>query len=294
MTTTKTDDYPSRTIAQPTITARQDPVVHGDDGGPLDPEVVANYEEDGFVVLPGLLPPRVTSALNAELDRLAADEEIKSRSRAIIEPDGDELRSLFAVHTDAGPLAELARDPRLVEIARQLLGGDVYIHQSRINLKPGFRGKEFYWHSDFETWHAEDGMPRMRAVSCSVLLTPNYSYNGPLLGIAGSHQWFVSCVGETPENHFQQSLRRQQVGTPDDDSLAELARRGRVATCEGPAGTVVFFECNLMHGSNSNISPDPRRNVFLVYNSIDNALQEPFAAPAPRPDFIASRDFTPV
>ena len=53
-------------------------------------------------------------------------------------------------------------------IAEQILGSQVYIHQSRVNLKPGFKGKEFYWHSDFETWHIEDGMPRMRALSCSI------------------------------------------------------------------------------------------------------------------------------
>src|SRR3546814_6672767 len=94
---------------------------------------------------------------------------------------------------------------------RSLLDSDVYVHQSRINLKPGFRGKEFYWHSDFETWHTEDGMPSMRAVSCSVLLTPNHSWNGPLLTIAGSHKWFVSCVGETPANHHEVSLRRQAI-----------------------------------------------------------------------------------
>ncbi len=43
---------------------------------------------------------------------------------------------------------------------------------------PGFTGSGFYWHSDFETWHAEDGMPSMRAVSCSIALTENFAYNG--------------------------------------------------------------------------------------------------------------------
>src|SRR3546814_19751740 len=72
-----------------------------------------------------------------------------------------------------------------------------YIHQSRLNYKPGFKGKEFYWHSDFETWHVEDGMPRMRALSMSVLLAENTPHNGPLMLIPGSHQSFLTCVGET-------------------------------------------------------------------------------------------------
>jgi ectoine hydroxylase len=137
-------------------------------------------------------------------------------------------------------------------------------------------------------------MPRMRAVSCSVLLTPNHTWNGPLLAIAGSHEWFVSCVGETPERNFERSLRKQEIGVPDDDSLAELVRRGSIQECVGPAGTVVFFECNVMHGSNGNITPAPRRNLFFVYNSVENALEEPFAAPGPRPEHIASRDPAPI
>ncbi|MEU8135915.1 ectoine hydroxylase, partial [Streptodolium elevatio] len=40
--------------------------------------------------------------------------------------------------------------------------------------------------------------------------------------------------------------------------------------------------------------PYERANVFIVYNSVENALVEPFAAPAPRPEHIASRSFVPV
>jgi len=44
-----------------------------------------------------------------------------------------------------------------------------------------------------------------------------------------------------------------------------------------------------MHGSNSNISPYPRSNVFMVYNSVDNRLEEPFSGQQPRPPYIAER-----
>jgi len=296
------DRYPSRTVTTPSITPRLDPVLHGrPEGstdprpdGPLDAEQLARYERTGVLVVPGLLGAERVAALDAEIDRLAADESVRNRPQAILEPESDALRSLFEVHSDGGPFEALARDPVLADVARDLLGSDVYVHQSRINLKPGFRGKEFYWHSDFETWHTEDGMPAMRAVSCSVLLTPNHSWNGPLLAIAGSHKWFVSCPGETPANHHEQSLRRQEVGVPDEASLAELVRRGSLEECVGPPGTVVFFECNVMHGSNGNITPEPRRNVFLVYNSVENALEEPYAAPARRPEYIATRGVVPI
>src|SRR5690606_14002734 len=147
-------------------------------------------------------------------------------------------------------------------------------HQSRVNFKPAFVGKEFYWHSDFETWHVEDGLPRMRALSISINLTDSTDLNGPLMVIPGSRRSFVACVGETPENHYQESLRRQQYGVPDPRVLTELAQTG-IVTAKGKAGSVVLFDCNAMHGSNSNITPFPRCSLFIVYNSVENTPQRP-------------------
>jgi ectoine hydroxylase len=62
----------------------------------------------------------------------------------------------------------------------------------------------------------------------------------------------------------------------------------------GPAGSVVVFDCNAMHGSYDNLSADHRINLFVVYNAQSNALEAPFAAPRPRPNFIAARDCTPL
>ena len=52
---------------------------------------------------------------------------------------------------------------------------------------------------------------------------------------------------------------------------------------------MILFDCNLMHGSNGNITPFPRANAFLVYNAVSNRLEEPFGAPKPRPWFLAHR-----
>lgn len=291
---TRVDRYPSRHGGSASRIDRPDPTVWGDGrGDALTAEQVAAFDRDGYLHLTGVLSADEVAELYAEVDRLAADPEVRAAERTIVEPDADEVRSVFEIHHD-GPLGRLANDLRLVGVARQLLGSDVYIHQSRVNLKPGFRGREFAWHSDFETWHTEDGMPRPRAVSASVALTDNVHTNGPLMVIAGSHRTFVACPGETPPDHHRASLRRQEVGVPDDGSLAALAAEGEIRDVVGPAGSVTFFDCNLMHGSNGNITPMERRNAFLVFNSVENAVEEPFAAPAPRPAHIASRSFEPV
>lgn len=283
--------YHSRVLPSWEIGERVDPVVWSEPGaaGPLSRADVDHYATRGYLVLPQLFTGPEIAALVAEAHRLEAEAD-RSRDDVIVEPDSDVVRSVFRVHRDSPVMRTFISDPRLAGAARQLLGGDVYIHQSRVNFKAAFEGKSFPWHSDFETWHIEDGMPRMRALSASILLTPNTEHNGPLLVIPGSHRRFVRCVGETPADHFRQSLRKQEYGVPAREALVQLAEQGGYASCIGPPGTVVLFDCNLMHGSGGNITSLPRHNVFAVFNSVDNRLVQPFGGTAPRPGFLAERD----
>lgn len=280
------DPYYSRVEPTWAFGERVDPVVWS--SGALTEDDLVSYERNGYLVKSGLFDAQEVSALMAEAERMASTAD-RSRDDVIIEPSSEAVRSLFRVHRQNALMQRVASDPRLRGFAEQVLGGEVYVHQSRINFKPAFEGKPFPWHSDFETWHMEDGMPRMRALSASLLLTENTEHNGPLLVIPGSHRRYVRCVGETPENHFRQSLRRQEYGVPDRAALSQLAAEGGVASVTGPPGSVVFFDCNLMHGSGGNITPLPRHNVFLVYNSSANRLVEPFGGRPARPDFLAER-----
>lgn len=291
MTNVQTDLYPSRQASEPRWQERLDPVVHRTDleNAPIAAELIERFERDGYLVLPNVFNAAEVALFRRELQRMLSDPAVTASGKAIQEPDSGAVRSVFEIHRDNPLFARVARDQRIAGIARFILGGDIYVHQSRLNFKPGFDGKEFYWHSDFETWHVEDGMPRMQALSCSVLLTDNLPHNGPLMLMPGSHRHYIHCVGATPENHYAQSLRRQEVGVPDQASLSELAARHGIATATAPAGSVVLFDCNIMHGSNGNITPDARSNLFYVYNRVSNAVQAPFCEQAPRPAFVAER-----
>lgn len=290
------DSYPSRIEPTSRLIERRDPVVHGHHPGPLSEEALQSFSRDGFLQLRGMLGPSEVEAVHKEMSDMVARPEIRQDERTIVEPESNEVRSLFQVHETSRIISQLAADKRIVGAARQILGSDVYIHQSRVNFKPAFEGKDFSWHSDFETWHTEDGMPAMRAVSFSISLTENHSYNGPLLLMPGSHRIYVTCVGETPEDNYRSSLQFQKLGVPEHQHLRTLYDRAgrRIEVCTGEPGDVTVFDCNTMHASPSNVSPVPRSNVFLVFNSIENTPVEPFAAPKPRPDYLASRDFTPV
>lgn len=292
-----TDLYPTRNGGEVRMLPRKDPVLHRirDVGGPLDGETLSRFERDGFWVAPSLLNPSEVEALTDALEAWRKEPLGDVSDGVIRERGSQEQRSLFALHERDDVLGEVMRHPLLVGAARQILGGDVYVHQSRLNLKPAFGGAGFSWHSDFETWHAEDGMPRMRALSASVFLTENHAWNGPLMLLPGSHRHFVSSPSLTPADHYKASLVEQSIGTPGNDALRALfADAGRIELALGGPGTVVFFECNTMHASTTNLSPMPRKNLFVCYNAVDNALVEPFGAGHPRPGFLANRDFTPI
>ena len=284
------DAYPTRLAQAPASLTqpRQDGVVKGRAlPGPLSEAQLDEFERKGYLFIPNLIDGEELEALRKEMNALLSNDAYRDKAFSTTEPESHEIRSLFAVHRLSERLGALASDERVAGAARQIIGDDPYVHQSRINYKPGFAGKGFNWHSDFETWHAEDGMPNMHAVSASLILTDNHEFNGPLMLIPGSHMEFVPCLGETPEDNHKRSLKAQEVGVPSPEALTHLVDKYGIDAPKGKAGGLLLFDCNTLHASNANLSPDPRSNVFFVFNRPDNRCVAPFAAPKQRPSFLA-------
>ncbi|UXA17541.1 ectoine hydroxylase [Mycobacterium sp. SMC-4] len=283
-----TDPYPTRLDHRIEPISRREPTVWGTPGsGPLNDNQLLTMDTCGYLVCPEAVESTWLPTLQCELDRIAARAD--SDDPRIVREPGGSVRSVFEPHLFSEVISEVVTLDTVLPIARQLLGSDVYLHQARINLMPGFTGSGFYWHSDFETWHAEDGMPEMRAVSCSIALTENFSFNGSLMVMPGSHQVFYPCVGATPRDNHTSSLVKQEIGVPDRATLTDAAHRFGIDQVTGPAGTALWFDCNIMHGSGSNITPYPRSNIFLVFNSVENRLTAPYRAEQPRPEYLAAR-----
>lgn len=287
------DQFPTRLERKLGMFERLDPVVHAPEerwgDGPLPEEKVREFDERGFLFFESFFDRSEMEKFIQELQEYEEDEDLKLAEGTILEPSKQEIRSIFGIHEVSERFDRLTRDPHLLKIVQQLLDSEVYIHQSRINYKPGFKGKGFNWHSDFETWHSEDGMPQMRCLSCSIVMTDNNEFNGPLMLIPGSHKYFIPCVGRTPENNYKESLKIQNLGVPDDTSLRRLMDENFIEAPKGAAGSLIIFECNTLHGSNANMSCWPRSNLFFVYNSVHNTLVEPFCGNKPRPEFLANR-----
>ena len=289
------DIYPSRTGECEKVLNRMDPVVYGDSNRApefgLEKERLEFYEENGYLTVPDFMPEVVPDLID-EMSRMKND--LAGKDTLITEPDSGEIRTIFKPFAYSNVVDRLSRDPRILDKVKQLLGSDVYLMQARINVKPAYKGRSFPWHSDFETWHVEDGMPRMRAVTVWLMLSENTEYNGPLFVVPGSHKKYVACSGKTVEKNYETSLKKQMLGVPKPATMDEVLATSKIKGLYGKPGTLVFHECNLLHGSPDNISSSPRSILMFVYNSVENTPVEPFGGQAPRPHYLSNPDLTPL
>ncbi|MEO1096057.1 MAG: phytanoyl-CoA dioxygenase family protein [Cyanobacteria bacterium J06638_28] len=251
----------------------------------LTQQQLIQYHQNGFLILEGLFSPREVLALKQEMLRLAALD----RPGRVLESNGA-VRSVFAPHICSEIFNALAQIPRLVEPVQQILESDIYLHQYKLNSKVALDGEEWKWHQDFLYWHKEDGMPAPRALNAVIFLEDVNDFNGPLLVIPGSHREEV--VDLTPkQSGWTSTLTADLKYQIDKQVLAKIVKDSSIVSIKGVAGFALLFHCNLLHASARNLSPWDRLSVFVSYNSVENTLRN---IESPRPEFISSRDFTPI
>ena len=255
-------------------------------------EQVEGFRRDGFLLLPELFTPAEVAEMKGELPALFA-EDTPAR---VLEKGTGTVRSVYGSHRRSPVFARLVRDPRLLEPARRVLEDEVYVHQFKVNAKRAFRGEVWEWHQDFIFWRNEDGMPEPRVLTASVFLDEVNEFNGPLLFVPGSHRGGVieprgRRDGASMEPSWRADVSAALSYTVEQDTLAELVARGGMAGPGGPAGSVLLFDANVVHGSAPNMSPFDRAIALVTYNAVSNA---PAPRPDPRPEFLCSRDTAPL
>ncbi|WP_437896084.1 phytanoyl-CoA dioxygenase family protein [Sorangium sp. So ce124] len=252
------------------------------------------YRDEGVLLLPGLFSDEELTAMQQQLSVVSRDRH----ATRILEDDGSSVRSIYAAHQSNEVFNLLSRHPRLVEPARSILGGDVYVYQFKINLKGAFSGDVWQWHQDYIYWLKEDGMPTARVCTAAVFLDEVNEFNGPMFVIPGSHrEGVIDLSPKEPrkrspdEPGWMANLVADIKYSVDRETIARLVRQQGLSSLKGPPGTVVFFDGNLVHGSAQNISPLGRTMIFVTYNRVDNV---PVPRGEPRPSFLVSRDTLPI
>lgn len=238
---------------------------------------VAEFDRDGFLLLPALFSESELDVLRADLPR-AFGEAPEVPGTTTGEP-----RLAHRLERRSEAFARLLRHPRMIGPARQLLGGEVYSHQYKVVTKQSFGALDFPWHQDYATWHALDGMPEPKALNFALFLDDVTEFNGPLTFIPGSHKEGIAHGAVKPLDGSS------DFHALDPETVRRLAQQRGLVAPKGKVGTGLLFHGCLAHASAPNLSPWPRRNVYSSLNRVDNFIRRPT-----RPEFYASRDFTPL
>ena len=244
----------------------------------LSQDQLMTFDREGYLFLPDCFAEEEIAILRSEAEEICATE----RKEVWREKSGAP-RTAFAAHTYNEAFRRLGAHPRLIKPVEQLLGEAVYVHQFKINAKAAFDGELWQWHQDYGVWAREDGMPEPRAMNISVFLDEVMPVNGPLMLIPRSHKSGVLEAGhDTVTTSYP-------IWSLDNATVARLTAEGGIVAPTGKPGSVLMFHGNLVHASPPNMTPYPRKIVYLTLCAVSNHITK-----FTRPEWIAHRDFSPI
>lgn len=280
------DLYPSRLGDMPSLLRRHDPVAYRlSSRGPLTLQQLAHYERYGYLCLQSVFTGSELAHLAHAARALHIHPSLQGRPE-VLSPGQRRISSIFKPHVFERTFEEVVGQTSVVRAVEQILGSPIYVHQARLDFGSHEAGDDFRWRADFEQWHVEDGLRRMRTVNMLLNLTADDVPCPALRVIAGSHLHFLSLPAPLSERAAEQSGIR--LTTPPD-LLACLISEHGVHEPTARLGTVVIFDSNLLYAFGLNVSQGAWSRLCVGYNSIGNTLVRPFSGSLPRPDFMAER-----
>lgn len=212
---------------------------------PMTAEQRAQFERDGYLIIPGALSPDEVSHYRTALDRVYADAEASGR----IKP-GASMHQLSAV-ANCPEAVGLLDHPATFPYVWSILGWNIHIYHSHLDVHPKLPAKRpfrFEWHQDGGRQNREvetDPRPRLSVKLAFWLSDVSQPGRGNFKVVPGSHR--TNWIDGPP---------RRDVEWPDPE--------GTVEVCASP-GDAVFFDRRLWHARSDNYSDITRKGMFFGY-----------------------------
>jgi ectoine hydroxylase-related dioxygenase (phytanoyl-CoA dioxygenase family) len=214
----------------------------------------ADYQRDGYVLVPRMLPRHVLTALERWIDEIGSMAGRTDELYCYYEKDGRQLRQIengCAVHP---AFAAFAEGDTMLRVVSGLMGRPARLFKDKINFKlPG--GSGYAAHRDGRFWWTDDDGRRMRGwdvyasefISVLVGVDPSTPGNGCLEIAPGRHRVDV----------------REEYGPLTDAEAAAMT----FEPCPTEPGDAIFFDALAPHRSGPNRSDLPRRVVYFTYHA---------------------------
>lgn len=202
------------------------------------PEEVAHAEQGLLNLVTGKYPGyrsiQFEAAARSLLPQLTPEQKL------------DVVRKVYSFVDFEPALRAIALHPRLLEVARRILGEEPALFEDKALLKPPKIGREKPWHQDHAYWNLPLGT---KVVTAWIALDAATTENGCMVVIPGSHR-------EGPVVHFRR--RDWQIC----DANVEV---GRAVAAPLGSGGILLFDSFLHHGTPANTSPERRRALQFVF-----------------------------
>jgi phytanoyl-CoA hydroxylase len=214
---------------------------------------VQAYKRDGLIVVPDVLDASTLSQVRSVIAELVADSAKTLAHTDIydLEPghtaENPRVRRIKTPHKVHALFNDIVRSPAVLDILKQLIGPNLRLHGSKLNMKSAQYGSPVEWHQDWAFYpHTNDDV-----LAIGVLLDDCDLSNGPMLVTPGTH------TREVWNHHGDDGCF---AGLIDPDSIK--TEIGRAIACTGRAGSMSFHHVRALHGSAMNTS-DRSRNLLL-------------------------------
>jgi phytanoyl-CoA hydroxylase len=211
------------------------------------------YDRDGFVVVPDLVRRETLAELRQVIADLVAAAAIVDTHTAVydLEPGHTRaeprVRRIKTPHKVHPAFDAVVRTAPVIAVLTELLGPDLRLKSSKLNMKAARYGSPVEWHQDWAFYpHTNDDL-----LAIGVMLDDMELDNGPLCVVPGSHTGPVW-------NHHGEDGRFCGLVDPADISK-EIAS---AVALTGRAGSMSFHHVRALHGSALNTS-DRSRNLLL-------------------------------
>jgi len=229
---------------------------------------VQEFEENGYVIIRGVVEPGLIRDLDRELSEMQGKVESRQLRGMHLFEDEEKARVVFNPYDYSPALRSIVGRDDLIELAKALIGGPVQLHHSKLMVKPAKRGTEQPWHQDFFYWQGKE----QRQVAGFLCIDPSTKENGCLQVIPGTHK---NGLREHHKEFHEITGERHWVCEVKDKELQEIQY------FEGEPGDMIFFSSMVLHASDPNKSENSRRAVIFEYDLKDNLDPLPIAGPIP-------------
>ncbi len=225
----------------------------------LNTEQKAFYEENGYLVLENRIPDTILDDIRSEIAKF--QDQARSMTQANDEidledshtPHDPRIRRIKLPHTHNAVMRDLMYSDHVLAPARDLIGQDLRLHTSKLNMKCGGYGAAVEWHQDFAFYpHSNDDV-----LAIAVIIDDMASENGPLMVFPGSHKHPIN--DHHVDGVFAGAMDLAACGYDMKDAV-ELT---------GPAGSISIHHGRIVHGSALNTSDRDRRLLFYEMMAAD-------------------------